>query len=89
MDINLISDIVGGVGVTLVILSFFLLQVGKMRAESMTYLMFNLLGAIMLLFSLYYNWNSASVVIEILWFTISLYGIIKVKFIKNNRLNKD
>lgn len=86
MDINLISDIVGGVGVTLVILSFFLLQIGKMHSESMIYLLFNFFGAIMLLFSLYYNWNSASVVIEILWLTISLYGIIKVTILK--RKNK-
>jgi hypothetical protein len=81
MGIGLISDIVGGVGVTLVILSFFLLQLGKLHSQSMPYLLCNFFGALMLLFSLYYNWNSASVVIEILWLGVSLYGIIKVKLL--------
>jgi hypothetical protein len=87
MDISLISDIVGGLGVTLVILSFFLLQAGKMHSQSMSYLLCNFFGAILLLFSLYFNWNSASVVIEILWLGVSLYGIIKVTILKRKTKN--
>lgn len=82
IDIHLISDIIGIFGVALIILSFFLVQVEKITSDSSFYLYSNFIGAVMLLFSLYYHWNLASVIIEIMWFFISLYGIIRVNFLK-------
>ena len=73
------ADIVGFVGVFLVIMSFFLLQIGKCRADSGLYLFANFFGATFLLYSLYYSWNTASVIIELLWLSISVVGIIKYK----------
>lgn len=78
-----IPDIIGLIGVTCVILSFFLLQAEKVRHDSWGYLLLNLFGALMLLYSLVYNWNLASVVIEAMWLTITTYGIIKYKMLKN------
>ena len=72
------------VGVTFVILGFFLLQAEKLTANSSFYLYSNFFGAIFLLFSLYYHWNLSSVIIEILWLTISVYGIIRVKMLKKH-----
>ncbi len=68
-------DLVGNLGVALIVLAFFLLQAGKMQAQGLWYSLCNLCGAILLLISLYYNFNLASVVIECFWITISLYGI--------------
>ncbi len=82
IDIHLISDIIGIFGVALIILSFFLVQVEKITSDSSFYLYSNFIGAIMLLFSLYYHWNLASVIIEIMWLFISSYGIIRVKFLR-------
>lgn len=82
MDIHFISDIVGVFGVGLVILAFFLIQSGRINSSSSIYLYSNFYGAIMLLFSLYYHWNLASVIIEILWLLISFYGIVKFKILK-------
>ncbi|GAB4162482.1 MAG: hypothetical protein Tsb006_0730 [Rickettsiaceae bacterium] len=82
LNIHLISDIVGLMGVFLVVTSFFLLQAEKFTPDSTGYLLFNFFGALMLLFSLYYNWNLASVIIECLWLTITIYGIIKFKLFR-------
>ena len=79
MDIYIVADIVGIAGVALVITSFFLLQAGKIPAESYLYQIFNLVGAVLLLFSLYYHWNLASVIIEVLWLLISVYGLIRLR----------
>ena len=76
MDFYL-PDIVGGVGVVLIIFSFFLLQIGKLQATSVSYLLLNIAGSLMMLFSLYHNWNLASVIIELLWLSISLYGLVR------------
>lgn len=69
-------------GVICVVLSFLLLQVEKVRYDSWGYLLLNLFGALMLLYSLIYNWNLASVIIEAMWLTITTYGIIKYKILK-------
>jgi hypothetical protein len=39
--------------------------------------LWNTLGAIMILVSLLYAWNLASFVMEVIWFSISLFGMIK------------
>ncbi|HJK86964.1 MAG TPA: hypothetical protein QKA08_04275 [Candidatus Megaira endosymbiont of Nemacystus decipiens] len=72
-------DIVGLIGVSFVILAFFFLQIQKIRPESTSYLMLNFFGALFLLYSLFYSWNTASVIIEFLWLGISTYGIVKYK----------
>ncbi|MDP4708589.1 MAG: hypothetical protein NWS20_01085 [Rickettsiaceae bacterium] len=82
LDMHFLSDIIGVIGVTLVVLSFFLLQAEKITPNSSFYLYSNFAGAIMLLFSLYYHWNLASVIIEIMWLFISIYGIVRVKLLK-------
>jgi len=81
-----ISNIVGIVGVTLVILGFFLVQAEKITHRSSFYLYANFWGALMLLFSLCYHWNLASVIIEVLWLLISIYGIIKYRVLSIRRL---
>ena len=87
MDVNLIADIVGVFGVGFVIISFLLLQAERITSNSSFYLYSNFIGALLLLFSLYYQWNLASVIIEIMWLLISLYGIIRVKCLKKSDTN--
>jgi hypothetical protein len=78
----LFSDVIGIIGVGLVVSSFFLLQAEKFTPSSWGYLLFNLFGAMMLLFSLFHTWNLASVIIECLWLSITTYGIIKFKILR-------
>ncbi len=77
MTIGIFADIVGIVGVTLILIAYFLLQFEKMNSNSVSYSMLNLVGAAMILYSLFYHWNLASVIIEIAWIIISIAGIFR------------
>lgn len=69
-------DIIGTIGVALIILAYAAVQVRRMRSEQLSYSVVNLVGAAMILVSLRYNFNLASVIIEIFWILISLWGIV-------------
>ncbi len=71
------ANIIGVVGVFLVLLAYMLLQLEKMKAGWISYSLLNTLGSALILVSLYFYWNLASGVIEIAWLIISLYGLIK------------
>jgi len=75
--IQIIIDIIGMSGTALVVGSFFLLQLGKLAPTDLGYNIMNLSGAILLLVSLYFNFNLASVVIEIFWIGASCIGLYK------------
>lgn len=70
------SNTVGIIGVTSLLTAFFLLSTNRLTAKQLPYQVMNLCGAILILYSLMFHWNTASVMIEIVWITISLIGII-------------
>ena len=74
---NGLVDAIGLLGVGLILSAYFLLQASRMKVTDLRYSILNGVGALLILYSLLYNWNTASVVIEIFWFSISLYGIIR------------
>lgn len=73
-----IPDMIGMTGVTLVLTAYGLLNLNKLTSHSMVYQLMNLIGAVLLLISLCFNFNLSSVVIEVVWITFSLVGIIRV-----------
>lgn len=75
--IDLLFDIIGMSGTILVVGSFIMLQLEKLNPKSLTYNLTNLIGAILLLISLCYNFNLASFVIELFWIAASVIGLIK------------
>lgn len=70
-------DIVGMVGVIIILVAYLLLQINTLRIEDILYSLINIIGSLMVLYSLFYNWNLSAVVIEVAWTAISLYGIFK------------
>ena len=68
-------DILGTLGVVVIVLAYFLLQTGRMRREQLAYSVMNGVGAVLILISLYYTFNFPSFVVEFFWLLISLYGI--------------
>lgn len=72
-----IANPVGIVGVILVLVAYFLLQIDKMSQDSVLYSLLNVVGSLLILYSLYYYWNLASGVIEFAWLAISIFGLIK------------
>jgi hypothetical protein len=70
-------DILGTVGVAVIILTYVLLQIGKVRSEQLVYSVLNAVGAALILVSLYFAFNFPSFVVEFFWLLISLFGIGK------------
>ena len=68
-------DIIGTLGVLIVIIAYFQLQIGKIDINNILFSSMNGIGSMMILFSLFYNWNLSSVLIEIFWILISLIGV--------------
>ena len=77
MDIQVIANIIGITGTVLVVTAYMMLQSGILESKSLQFNMFNLVGAIFLLFSLTINFNMASFIIEIFWILASLVGLYK------------
>ncbi len=75
-----IPDVLGILGVLIILFDYFLLQIGKYAVSNLSFSVGNFIGSILLLISLWYNWNLASVVIEIAWCLISAYGIFRYYF---------
>lgn len=77
MDLGLLFDIIGFCGVFTLLAAFYLAQSGKITPSDIRSPIINLVGAVLLLISLLYHWNTASVFFELCWIAISLYGIWK------------
>lgn len=71
------ADGMGLLGVLLTIVAYFLLNIQKILAHSLSYTSLNALGSLMILYSLCYHWNFAAFVMESCWLSISLYGMYK------------
>ncbi len=70
-------DILGNLGVLLIILAFAAVQTGKLLPTRLSYSLMNLIGAALILVSLAYNFNLASAVMEVFWILISAVGIVQ------------
>ena len=70
-----IPDLIGFSGVALLIVTYAMLQLDKIDPKGFWYSFNNLIVAILVTVSLLYTMNIASMVIEVFWFIISLYGL--------------
>ena len=77
-------DVVGNLGVMLVIGSYFMIQIGKLAATSLAYTAANILGAACILFSLYFDFNMSAFLVELFWLLISFVGLGRI-FLESRR----
>ncbi|HKP69132.1 MAG TPA: hypothetical protein VJV05_07605 [Pyrinomonadaceae bacterium] len=70
-------DILGSLGVAIIVLTYILLQIERVRSDQLIYSLLNAIGASLILVSLYFDFNLPSVVVEAFWLVISLFGIGK------------
>ncbi len=68
-------DGVGGLGVVLILLAYLLLQIGRLKAEALSFSAMNWMGSAFVLISLSREFNLASVVLESIWLAISTLGL--------------
>ena len=70
-------DLVGNVGVVLVLGVYLLIQTDRLDARSKSYSLFNALGAGFITVSLLVDFNLSAFIVEIAWLVISLYGLAR------------
>ena len=70
-----IPDLIGFMGVALLIGTYALLQFDRIDPKGFWYSFNNMMVAILVTVSLVYTPNLASIVIEFFWFIISVYGL--------------
>lgn len=83
-----LPDLIGLTGVALLIVTYALLQLDRIDPKGFWYSFNNLMVAILVTVSLVYTPNLASIVIEVFWFLISLYGVVMFFKRKNNQKNR-
>jgi hypothetical protein len=77
MTISTLATLIGTLGVILMLVAYVLLQIKRIDPYSIRYSFMNFIGSVMLLFSLYYDWNTPAVLIEMVWGAISAYGVYR------------
>lgn len=70
-------DVLGAIGVALVLGAYFLLQTGRLRAEALSYSLANGIGAALVVLSLCFEFNLAAFLLEGAWVVISGIGIVR------------
>jgi hypothetical protein len=81
--LDLLSHTVGLVGMSCVVGAYYTIERGKYTRDDPAYYIINLIGAILLTISLFFNFNLGSFVIEIFWMAISINGLRRI--FKNRR----
>ena len=70
-------SMIGYAGASIVALAYFLNQRGSLPSQNWKYPGTNLLGSLLIMVSLLYETNPPSVLIEVFWSGISVYGVQK------------
>jgi len=78
-----LADGIGILGAALIVIAYFLLQIGRLNPLSLSFSVVNGLGALGIIFSLLYEFNISAFAIESFWLAISLYGIFRALRIRN------
>ncbi len=72
-----IVDAVGSAGALVVVAAYFATQMRMMNSDDLAFPVINLLGSVLIAYSLLHNFNLASMLIEGFWIIISVIGIIQ------------
>ncbi len=80
-------DWAGLLGVAIILLAYFLLQSSRLRGDALVYQLMNAIGALLVLVSLLYAFNLSAFLMELAWFIVSIYGIVRGRKKKAQRLD--
>jgi hypothetical protein len=69
-------DVVGIIGVVLILGTYVALQMERIDSRSVAYSLLNALGAGLVTVSLVFDFNLSAFVIEVVWVLVSLYGLV-------------
>jgi len=70
-------DLLGNIGVAVLIVTYLMLQLNKLRSDGLAYSLLNAIGAGLIVVSLLINFNLSALLIEVFWVLISCVGIYR------------
>ena len=68
-------DFVVNIGVAMIVVTYLLLQLDKLRSSDLAYSVLNALGASLIVASLVVDFNLSALLMEVFWVLISFIGI--------------
>ena len=70
-------DFVGNIGVVVLMITYLMLQLNKLRSDGLAYSLLNAIGASLIVISLVYDFNLSALLMEVFWVLISILGIYR------------
>ena len=70
-------DLVGNIGVVVLMITYLMLQLNRLRSDGLAYSLLNAVGAGLIVVSLLVNFNLSAFIIETFWVLISFVGIYR------------
>ena len=72
-----IYELAGFVGAAIIVVAYFAMQQRWLNALDWRFPAANVVGSVLILVSLWFEWNFPSVVIEVFWALISFLGVVR------------
>jgi hypothetical protein len=79
-------DFVGNVGVIVLMITYLMLQLNKLRSDALAYSVLNAAGASLIVVSLLYDFNLSALLMEVFWVLISFVGIFRYFRVKGSQI---
>ena len=70
-------DFIGNIGVVVLMITYLMLQLNKLRSDGLAYSLLNAVGASLVIVSLLFDFNLSALLMEVFWVLISLVGIYR------------
>ena len=70
-------DLIGNIGVVVLMITYLMLQLNKLRSDGLAYSVLNAFGASLIIVSLLVNFNLSALLMEVFWVLISFVGIYR------------
>lgn len=71
------ADFIGLIGVAAYLAAYGLLQLGRLGPESLPYMFLNGFGAVLILYSLMFDFNLPSFVTQTAWLLLTIVGYVR------------
>ena len=72
-----VLDLIGNIGVVVLMVTYLLLQLNRLRSDDLAYSLLNAAGASLIILSLLVNFNLSALLMEVFWVLISFVGIYR------------
>jgi hypothetical protein len=78
-------DLVGNIGVLILVITYLMLQLNRLRSDALAYSVLNAVGASLIVVSLLFDFNLSALLMELFWVLISFVGIYRYFRLKTLR----